>query len=115
MEEKRMELAHEEVLDHIARLIGFVEGVPAHVVFNMDEMGHQDWDDRQKKMCIVSASHHGTRVYYPLSRVGKRITLIACIACDGLFLRPTVIVPRKTVDADLLLTRLTREKVTIFT
>jgi hypothetical protein len=105
----------EEVLDHIARLIGFVEGVPAHFVFNMDEIGHQDWADRQRKMCIVPASHDGTRVYSPLSRVGKRITLIACIACDGSFLIPTVIVARKTVDADLLLTGLTCEKVTIFT
>jgi hypothetical protein len=90
-----------------------VDGVPAHFVFNMDEMGHQDWADRAEKTCVVPVSHAGDYVYVPVSRAGKRITLIACIARDGSTLRPEVIIPRKTVDIDMVLTGLTSEKVTI--
>jgi hypothetical protein len=79
----------------------------------MDEMGHEEWADRQQKTCIVPVSHEAAQVHSPVSRCGKRVTLIACIVCDGSFLRPTIIIPRKTVDDDLLLTGLTSEKVTV--
>jgi hypothetical protein len=39
----------------------------------------------------------------PVSRTGKRITLMACIAADSSVLKPQVIVPRKTVDSDPVL------------
>jgi hypothetical protein len=49
----------------------------------------------------------------PVSRTGKHITLMASIAADGSVLKPEIIIPRQTVDIDLLLTGLTDEKVTI--
>jgi hypothetical protein len=49
----------------------------------------------------------------PVARTGKRITLMASIAADGSVLKPQIIIPRKTVDVDLLLTGLIDEKVTI--
>jgi hypothetical protein len=79
----------------------------------MDEMGHQEWADRQNVMCVVPSTHDEDHVNLPVSRTGKRITLLACIALDGSFLRPTVIIPRKTVDSDLSLTGMTSEKVTV--
>jgi hypothetical protein len=57
--------------------------------------------------------HSEKHVYIPVSRTGKRITLMACIAADGSVLTPGVIIPRKTVNRDLLLIGLTSEKVTI--
>jgi hypothetical protein len=33
-------------LQHVMEVI---QGVPAHFVFNMNEIGHQDWADRTKK------------------------------------------------------------------
>jgi hypothetical protein len=38
---------------------------------------------------------------------------MACIGADGSALKPEIIIPRKTVDADLVLTGLTAEKVSI--
>jgi hypothetical protein len=46
-------------------------------------------------------------------RCGKRITLLACIGADGSYMKPLVIIPRKTVDADLMLSGLTPEKVAV--
>jgi hypothetical protein len=87
-----------------------VQGVPARFVFNMDGMGHQDWADRTEKTCVVPPSHGDKQVYIPVPRAGKRIMLMACIALDGSALKPEVIIPRKTVDTDLVLTGLTSEK-----
>jgi hypothetical protein len=82
-------------------------------LINMDEMGDQDWADRTEKTCLVPASHPTKQVYIPVSRTGKRIPLMAAMAADGSVLKPEIVIPRKTVDADLLLTGLTSEKVTV--
>jgi hypothetical protein len=113
MEEARVDVTAEVIWDFFRRAMEVVEGVPAHFVFNMDEMGHQDWADRKVVTCIVPASHVEKQVNVPVSRAGKRITLMASIAADGSALKPEIIIPRKTVDADLVLTGLTSEKVLV--
>jgi hypothetical protein len=108
-----MAITSEQIEDFFREAFMTIEGVPAHFIFNMDEMGHQEWVDRKEITCVVPHCHEGDHVNFPVTRIGKRITLIACIALDGSFLKPTIIVPRKTVDQDLVLTGLTPEKVTI--
>jgi hypothetical protein len=36
-----------------ASLMTAIDAVSAHFVLNMDEMGHQDWADRQVQTCYV--------------------------------------------------------------
>jgi hypothetical protein len=55
-----------------------------------------------------------THISYSVSRKGKRITLIACIAANGSFLRPALVIARKAFDDDLLLFWYTREKMEIY-
>jgi hypothetical protein len=80
----------------------------------MDEMGHQEWADRHNKICYVPSVHSEEHVYVPVSRLGKRIALVASVAADGSYLKPFVIIPRKTVDADLPFTGLTKEKLIVY-
>jgi hypothetical protein len=42
-------------------------------------------------------------MYLTVSRAGKRITLMACIAVDGSAITPKIIIPKKTIDDDLVL------------
>jgi hypothetical protein len=91
MEDKRMQVTNEQLMEHF------------HFVFNMDEMGHQDWADRRIKTCYVSLEVKENQVYVPVSCAGKRITLVACIAANGSYLKPMIVIPRKTVDRDLFL------------
>jgi hypothetical protein len=114
MDDKRVAVSIEAIRDHFARLCATVSGAPAHFVFNMDEMGHQTWADAPNKKCYVPTTHPGHEVPYPVPRTGKRITLVACVAADGSFLKPTIIIPRKTIDLDLYTLGLTPEKVEIF-
>jgi hypothetical protein len=79
----------------------------------MDEMGNQELAVRDDITCMVLREHADDFVNVPVPRTGKRITPMSCIALDGSFLKPTAIIPRETVDNDLPLTGMTREKVTI--
>jgi hypothetical protein len=114
MEDKRLAVTQEQIRAYFHTLYETVNGVPAHFLFNMDEMGHQPWADARDKVCFVPTNHSGATVNYPVSRTGRRITLIGCIAADGSFLRPSVIIPRKTYDDDLMLYGLTPEKVDVY-
>jgi hypothetical protein len=114
MEQGRVDVAPEQISSFFAILIATIDGIPAHFVLNMDEMDHQDWADRQRLTCFVPAALPDGSVYMPVSRLGKRITIIACIAADGSYLTPTVIIPRKTVDSDLPITGPTGEKVKVY-
>jgi hypothetical protein len=79
----------------------------------MDEMGHQDWADRQDKLCFVPVAHQGDVVYVAVPRTGKRITIVTGIAADGSYVKPLVVIPRKTVDDDLPTTGLTPRKIAV--
>jgi hypothetical protein len=76
MEDKRVEVTQEQILQFFTEAIERIEGVPSHFVFNMDEMGHAEWADRTEKVCMGPSTHEGDRVSLPVSRAGKRITLM---------------------------------------
>jgi hypothetical protein len=114
MEDSRLRVSDESIREYFATLFANVSGAPAHFVFNMDEMGHQTWADAREIMCFVPGDYQEDTVPYPVSRTGKRITLIACVAADGSFVRPCIVISRKTFDDELLLYGFTPEKVEIY-
>jgi hypothetical protein len=101
MEDKRVMVGINVIRDYFDVLGQTVSGTPAAFVFNMDEMGHQVWADAQDTVCFVPASETASVVYFPVSRTGKRITLIACIAADGTYIRPALILARKTYENEI--------------
>lgn len=114
MENVRLAVSQEDIDNHFEYLRDTIDHVPAHFVFNMDEMGHQPWADALAITCFVPAEYPDQTVHYPVSRQGKRVTLIACIAADGSVLRPAVIIPRKTYDDHLQQYGLTEEKLDVY-
>jgi hypothetical protein len=110
MEAARVAVTSEQMDNFFQEAFRIIESVPTHFIFHMDEMGHLEWSDRKAMMCGVPRVHEGDHVNFPVARTAKRRTLMACIVLDDSFLNPMVIVPRKTVDNDLILTGLTSEK-----
>jgi hypothetical protein len=100
-EDKRLQVPEHEIIHYFHCLAATISGVPPHFVFNVDEMGHQDWADAGKKTCYVPSTCTHSEIRYPVSRTGKRLTLIACICADGSHLRPCLIIPRKTFENEL--------------
>jgi hypothetical protein len=64
-------------VEFFASLGAIVEGIPAHFIRNVDEMVHQ-------RPVTVEQDPVDT----PVSRIGKRITLIFCIAEEGPSIQP---------------------------
>jgi hypothetical protein len=46
MEDHRVAVTPEQIQHFFLEEINPFDGIPAHFLMNMDEMGHQDWADR---------------------------------------------------------------------
>jgi hypothetical protein len=58
MEDKRTkEVTEEQILEFFRNAIEAIDGVPSRFIFNMDEMGHQEWADPAEQVCVVPVTH----------------------------------------------------------
>lgn len=55
--------------------------------------------DTHSYYVIVPSEYQEKSINIPVRRKCKRSTLIHCISCDGTYLLPLLIIPRKTVDS----------------
>ena len=103
----------ENDLDRYYNNLGMcVNGVPASLVFNMDEAGQDEYVDTHSMKVIVDASYTKPTIKIPVRRQIKRSTLVHCICNDGTYTKPLLIIPRKTLDS-ILLKKLTCQNVFI--
>jgi hypothetical protein len=72
MEDNRLQVTNKQLLEYFAALYSIVNGIPAHFVINMDEMGHRSDADAKDTTCFVPSTHPEATVNYPVSRVGKK-------------------------------------------
>jgi hypothetical protein len=105
MEKERVQASPEEIeayLETLSRLIAAF-GLPAGMLVNIDEAGHQCWQDAHRETVIVPVSYTEETIPMPVRRNEKRATLLGGICADGTVLDPLVIVPRVTIEKELLL------------
>jgi hypothetical protein len=57
-----MEVTTEQIVPHFQHAVAVLNGIPAHFVFNIDEIGHEDLVDRQVKTCHVLFYDFVTRI-----------------------------------------------------
>lgn len=99
MEDNRA-LVDENLIDkYYEDLANIINGTPASLVFNMDEAGEDDYVDTHSYNVIVQSDFQDKSINIPVRRRQKRSTLVHCISCDGTYLKPLLIIPRKTVDS----------------
>jgi hypothetical protein len=63
-------------------------------VFNLDEVGISDWEDRGPKKVVVPITAALHSIHHQLSRSVKRISVVACISASGECLTPYVVTSR---------------------
>jgi hypothetical protein len=63
----------------------------AELVFNLDEVGISDWEDRKTKTVIVPATMRGQMIHHEISRTVRHISVIACVSAAGESLTPDII------------------------
>jgi hypothetical protein len=62
----------------IRYLHGYVQRCVAELVFNLDEVGISDWEDRKTKKFIIPAAMPGQTIHHGVSRNVKYISVLAC-------------------------------------
>jgi hypothetical protein len=68
-----------------------IHGKASEFVFNLDEVGSADWEDRKPKKIIVPISIPEEDVYHPVSRKFKHLSLLACVSAAPDSLTPLVV------------------------
>ena len=69
--------------------------------YNLDESEIQRYTDARETLLVVPSNFPDKELTYPVYRAGKRITLLHCISTDGTYVKPLIVLPRKTVDDDV--------------
>jgi hypothetical protein len=72
-----------------------IQRCAADLVFNLDEVGISDWEDRKTttktKTVIVPATMRGQTIHHEISRTVKHISVIACVSAAEESLTPYII------------------------
>ena len=102
MESQRCDVSDHDIDAYYTRLREAIDGVPVNLVYNIDESGEDDFVDAKTIRVIVPASFDGDYAEIPVKRESKRATFIHCISAGGFYLPSMFVVPRKTVDSDML-------------
>lgn len=101
-DENRVAVNPEDIEKYYDNLSQVVSSCPASLVFNMDEAGQDEYIDTHSMRVVVPFSYTNCSINVPVRRSCKRSTLVHCICADGTYLKPLVIVPRKTLDNVIL-------------
>jgi hypothetical protein len=104
MERDRVHCDQDAITAYYDELEGVIDGIPAEFVYNIDESGCSEWDDKPAEMIVlVPADLQDDRIYVPIDRHSKRSTMVGCISGDGGTMKSMVIVDRATMEDDLQL------------
>jgi hypothetical protein len=68
-----------------------VQGRPADLVFNLDEVDMSDWEDPQPRKVVVPRTAAPHSIHHRLSRSLKHISVVACVSASGACLTPYVV------------------------
>jgi hypothetical protein len=61
----------------------YVPLVPSELIFNLDETGLSDWEERKRKRVLVRADRADYELHYPVDRAIRHQTLLCCISASG--------------------------------
>jgi hypothetical protein len=111
MERERVEVKPEELVEFYGRLRSVMTGLPADLVFNLDEAGYEEWADRTDIKVIVPESYDRDTVDVPYDRSYSRSSMLVCISAAGSALPPLIIVQRATTEQELYEVGYTPDKV----
>lgn len=101
MDSLRLDANINDIEDNLNNLKELVEGVPINFIFNLDEVGIQEWADAQQQTVIVPSNYEKSTAPYEANRNGKRSSILVCISPNGLVGVPQYCVQRKTIDSEL--------------
>lgn len=102
IDEKRYLIDQKDIDNFFTSLKELIDGCPASLVFNIDEVGQDEFVDTNSMCVIIPSSCTDATTKIPVRRLYKLSTLVYCIGVDGTMIKPLLKIPRKTLDSVLL-------------
>jgi hypothetical protein len=90
-ETQRLEVPRCFLDESIQCIAQFVHGRPAELVFNLDEVGISEWEDRKTKRVIIPVSARDQTIHHKINRALKHVSVIACVSAAGESLTPYIV------------------------
>jgi hypothetical protein len=90
-EEPRLQVPRTFLEETLRAMGDAVHGCPADLVFNLDEVGISEWEDRKVKNVVVPLTVGSQTVHHRVSRNLKHLSIITCISAGGACLTPYVV------------------------
>jgi hypothetical protein len=90
-EDLRLVIPRAYLEDHIRLMREHITGKFSELVFNLDEVGSSDWEDRKPRKVIAPLDVAAGNVFHPVSRKYRHVTLLACVSAAGDALTPMII------------------------
>jgi hypothetical protein len=79
----RLEVPHEYLDQYIRLITKYVLLVPTELLFNIDESGFSDWEERNPKCVLTPAEAREITLHYPASQKIRHQTLVCCVTDAG--------------------------------
>jgi hypothetical protein len=83
METHGVQVTIEALMEYFLVPRDAVDDILAMFIWSMDEIGHSDWADAHQEAVYVPGDIAADHIPVPVSRAGKRITLVGCLCVDG--------------------------------
>jgi hypothetical protein len=81
----------------LACIIQFVQSRATELVFNLDEGGISEWEDRKAKKGIIAKSMGEQTVHHKVNRDLKHVSVIACVSAAGDRLIPYIVISQDSL------------------
>jgi hypothetical protein len=105
-EDRRLQVRRIFLNETICYMNEAVQGGPADLGFNLDEVGISDWEDRKPKKVVVPMTATSHSIHHRVSRNLKQISIVTCICASGVCLTPYMMTSqdslavRRSLEAD---------------
>jgi hypothetical protein len=100
-EASRVMYDEHEIDEYYSRLEAMITGVPAEIMYNVNEVGFDSWVDASRIAVVVPAEYTGSEIAVPVSRGDSRASVIDCMVANGRHVKPYAVVLRKTLEVEL--------------
>jgi hypothetical protein len=105
-ENQRFEVPRVFVEAAIEAVRTHVQNASANLVFNLDEIGISEWEDRVERKVIVPSAMRKQKVFHGIHPGLKHISVVTCISADGDHMIPFLVSSQAT---DAVVRKLTTE------
>ena len=76
---------------HLTNMTQYVQGCCSELLFNIDEMGSSEWEDRKVKKVVIPFETDPKSIYHKTTRKIRHQTLVSIVSAAGDALTPLII------------------------